>query len=652
MAIIVAEGEVVITADASGIPKQVAKDIDGAGPVADKAGKRIGAGIVTGFLSAGAVIGAGAWLKGAIDGSSDLNETMSKSSQIFGDNAGVIDQWSDRASENLGLTKAAAAASAAGFGDMFTQIGFSSDQAAAFSQTTVQMAADLGSFNNLDTADVADRMSAAFRGEYDSLQAVIPNINAARVESEALAATGKTAASELTAQEKATAVLAIVSKDGAKAMGDFARTSDGFANQSKIATATLGDMQAEVGTALLPAMQGFMGFLLETGIPALKTLGDWFTKNLDWIGLTVGILAVLGAAWWIVNIAMTANPVGLIVAGIVLLVAAISWLVFNFDVVVAFFQGVWNDALIRVGGAFAALGAWFVAVGDGIATWWSGLWSGIGNALGAAWAWFTGLITSNFLAVVAFFVGVGATISAWWSGLWAGIGNALGAAWAWYRGLLVGAIVGILSYLSSAGSRISSWWSSLWSGIGSFLGGVWAGIKSTVSSSIEGVVGYFTSMPGKIIGALGNAGSLLASVGRNIVEGLGRGITNGISGLLSIIKGMGTSILNAAKSILGIKSPSTVFEHQVGEMIPAGAGRGVVKGKPALARIIEGMVEMPTGTAGGSIGGPRGGGAGLTINGNVVLDAKNIQEWTDVVDMLKAMPQAARAGRGSVRMAG
>ena len=46
-----------------------------------------------------------------------------------------------------------------------------------------------------------------------------------------MAATGKTVASELTAAEKATAVMAIVTADGARAMGDFSRTSDGAANQ-------------------------------------------------------------------------------------------------------------------------------------------------------------------------------------------------------------------------------------------------------------------------------------------------------------------------------------------------------------------------------------------------------------------------------------
>ena len=67
-------------------------------------------------------------------------------------------------------------------------------EAANTSQQVVQFAADLGAFNNVETADVLERIQAGFRGEYDSLQALIPNINALRVQKEALAETGKTLA--------------------------------------------------------------------------------------------------------------------------------------------------------------------------------------------------------------------------------------------------------------------------------------------------------------------------------------------------------------------------------------------------------------------------------------------------------------------------
>jgi len=201
----------------------------------------------------------------AVTAASDMNETLNKSSVIFGKNQKEIAAWAKGAAKNLGLSQQQAMESAASFGDMFLQLGFAGKSATAMSKSVVQLAADLGSFNNLPTADVQERIAAAFRGEYDSLQALVPTINAAKVEQVALATTGKKSADSLTQQEKAAAVLKITMDSTKRAQGDFAKTSDGLANSVKIARARLDDMAASAGKALLPfaggAMKGFNHFL-------------------------------------------------------------------------------------------------------------------------------------------------------------------------------------------------------------------------------------------------------------------------------------------------------------------------------------------------------------------------------------------------------
>lgn len=229
-----------------------------------------GKGLAAGF----AVTKAVDWLKDAISAASDANETINKSSVIFGQNQAAMQSWARTAVTTLGMTTAGALEAAAGFGDMFSQLGFGSDQAAAMSRTIVQMAADLGSFNNLQTGDVLERIAAGFRGEYDSLQKLIPNISAARVEQEAMAATGKKSATSLTAQEKAAAVLAIVQKDGARAMGDFSRTADQTANSQKIAAARAQELAVKVGNMLLPAYTALVQFVGNQVIPALSGTVD------------------------------------------------------------------------------------------------------------------------------------------------------------------------------------------------------------------------------------------------------------------------------------------------------------------------------------------------------------------------------------------
>lgn len=266
--------------------KAVGKDVSGVGVVS---GKKLGTGMRVGMLAGLSRIAApiaalvagtkiAGFLGGAVSSASDLNETVNKSNAIFGASAGTINRWAEGSVKSVGLSKVAALDTAASFGNMFTQIGFGAKEAANLSIGVTTLSADLGSFNNLPTADVADRIQAAFRGEYDSLQALIPNINAARVAQVAMAATGKTTADALTAQEKAAAVLSIVQQDGAKASGDWAKTSGDLAGQQKQLGANFDNLKTKIGQALLPVFEGFVTFLNDSVLPAISSLGPVFTK--------------------------------------------------------------------------------------------------------------------------------------------------------------------------------------------------------------------------------------------------------------------------------------------------------------------------------------------------------------------------------------
>lgn len=244
------------------------------------AGRAMGRGLAIGAAAlTGATYAAFRLAESSIDKASDWGETLNKSNVIFGRNAAAMRRWSRTAADSFGLSSENALSSAAAFGDMFSQIGFTGDAAARMSKDVVQMAADFGSFNNLDTSDVLDRISASLRGEFDSLQAVIPNINAARVQQEALNATGKERAEQLTAQDKALATLNILHKDGARAMGDFAATSDGLANSQKILNAEYDDAQRRLGKTLLPLQLEFTRFLTREGIPRLNDFSAWFRDD-------------------------------------------------------------------------------------------------------------------------------------------------------------------------------------------------------------------------------------------------------------------------------------------------------------------------------------------------------------------------------------
>lgn len=559
---IVAEGVVVIDADAKGIPAKIAKDIDGDQASVGKAGQGIGRSIFGGVVGGLAAVGGAAaitgYFTGAITGASDLNETLSKSQAIFGNNSRAIEAFGNNAAKNVGLSKEAAIAAAAGFGDMFLQLGFVEDQAAAMSQQVVIAAADLGSFSNLETADVADRISAAFRGEYDSLQAVIPNINAARVESEALAATGKETASSLTAQEKATAVLAIVQKDGARAMGDFARTSDGAANQTKIVTASLADQQQKLGGVLLPIWNNFLSFLNTTAIPAFSSLVTWIGDNSEMLGGLALAVGAAGAAFlimngavaaynaisllfksyqiasaaatggltvaqWALNAAMSANPIGLIVTAIALLVGGIVYLATQ----TTFFQDVWTNVTTAIGTAWTWL--------------WETVLQPVFTAIGEVFSWIYNNIIMPIVTGIMLYIGLWAAVIVWlWETVLSPVFQAIGAIFSWLWQTIIQPIIDWISVGIRLLGAVFQWLHAnviapVFSAIGQAFSWVWNNVISPVVKFISDAI---TNVGNVIRSVFGGIGDFIGAAFRGALAVI-RGPINGIIGLVnSAIRGL------------------------------------------------------------------------------------------------------------------
>jgi hypothetical protein len=83
----------------------------------------------------------------------------------------------------------------------------------------------------------------------------------------------------LTPQQKVLAAQKLIFEQTTAAQGDFARTSDGLANQTKIVTAQLENMKTEIGTALLPIVLQLATAFSEKIIPNLQAFVYGLTGN-------------------------------------------------------------------------------------------------------------------------------------------------------------------------------------------------------------------------------------------------------------------------------------------------------------------------------------------------------------------------------------
>lgn len=207
------------------------------------------------IAATGALIGlVGAGVK-ALMSASDVAESQNKVNVVFGESAAAINEFASTSAKSLGISRGAALDASGTFGNMFTQLGIAPQATADMSQGMIRLAADLGSFHNADITEVIAAQTAAFRGEFDSVQRFVPTINAAAVAEAAMAMTGKTATAMLTEQDKALATNKLLMEGAGKALGDFGNTSTGTANSMKIIKASLEDAAVTLGEKLLPIVE-------------------------------------------------------------------------------------------------------------------------------------------------------------------------------------------------------------------------------------------------------------------------------------------------------------------------------------------------------------------------------------------------------------
>ncbi len=90
----------------------------------------------------------------------------------------------------------------------------------------------------------------------------------------------ETTKNALTPQQKVLAAQALIYEQTADAQGDFARTSDGLANQQRIVAAQWENMQATLGEALLPVQLAFTSALSELLTAVLPPLASFIVERL------------------------------------------------------------------------------------------------------------------------------------------------------------------------------------------------------------------------------------------------------------------------------------------------------------------------------------------------------------------------------------
>lgn len=212
--------------------------------------KKIGAAIGAAFAVKQLV----SFSKSCIELASDLSEVQNVVDVTFGAMADDVNKFAKEAIEKFGLSETAAKRYTSTMGSMLKSMGMTTSQAKDMSINMAGLAADMASFYNLDNDVAFEKIRAGISGETEPLKQLGINMSVANLEAYAMAQGITTSYQKMDQASQAMLRYNYLLSVTADAQGDFARTSDGWANQVRVLQERWNALKASLGQAFIQVL--------------------------------------------------------------------------------------------------------------------------------------------------------------------------------------------------------------------------------------------------------------------------------------------------------------------------------------------------------------------------------------------------------------
>lgn len=252
----------------------------------------------------------------AIELASNKAESASKVNVLFGDSADIVMKASETATETVLMSSGAYLESAGNLGNLITNFGVAGDEAANMSVDMIQLAADMGSFNNADPSEVVYAMGSALRGETEPIRKFGVMLSQVAVEAKAVEMGLISQGQALDSTSRLQATWALMLEQTTAAQGDVARTIDGLANSQRNASARMEEAWTKLGEILIPIAQFIQGVLADAILGIINTIVGVVESVKGWIDSNGEVLGSLRS--------VTTLGIDVFVKGLQLIVAVVK----------------------------------------------------------------------------------------------------------------------------------------------------------------------------------------------------------------------------------------------------------------------------------------------------------------------------------------
>lgn len=298
-----------------------------------------------------------------------------------------------------------------------------------------------------------------------------------------------------------------------------------------------------------------------------------------WSGITgffsalwQGIVSIATTVWNVIKtVIQTAMTVISTVIQTVMTVIQTIWSAI-WNVIVTVAQAIWNVIVTVISTAINVIAEIIRAITQAIQGNWSAVWNTIKGIAQTVWNAIKSVVTSVINAIKSVITSVMNAIRSVMTSVWNGIKSVTSSVWSGIRSVVTSVINSIRSTVSSIMNSIKSVFSSGWNTV-----------KSVTSSGIHGAANVVRSVAGS-----------MASAGSNFVMGFVRGITGAIGSAVQAAANMAKRALRAAKSALGIHSPSRVMRDEVGYYVTEGMAVGILGNIRSVSQAMDKVADAST----------------------------------------------------------
>jgi hypothetical protein len=224
-------------------------------------------GILAAALGGAAVLN---FAKDAVMAASNLGAEFEGVNQTFGSAAESVQKFAAQAAQLVGVSETVALRAAKNFGGFATAAGLSGQSAADFSVDLVKAAGDLASFADVPVEEAIAAINSGLTGSSEPLQKFQIFLDATTLKSYAMSkGLGDTYDTMTQGEKTLLRQSALLDQMGVKS-GDFVNYSGTFGNSLKTVESQFADLQAELGKALIPALETVL-VEVQKLVPVLET---------------------------------------------------------------------------------------------------------------------------------------------------------------------------------------------------------------------------------------------------------------------------------------------------------------------------------------------------------------------------------------------